>query len=230
MNATDIKYHPFRAAAQAAFSELSSDSAHRYYSLKAQKDVQNVLDPSITLYAWIYQLAELTYMMGLQCRAWCDALETNAQASARPVLLLAPAQVEDTEDLWEVEADYELVEFSPSAAAQAFISPLLMLYPASTIICGLVWNPAPGRDMHTEVERLLELQHVPLMLAAAPETAMQSTTEQIPAVDEFVSALEVPGATGGKQRKPKATAGSKAAAKPKQTKARAKTGARAGVK
>ena len=77
MNAPDIKYNPFRAAAQAAFSELSSDSAHRYYSLKAQKDVQNVLDTSITLYAWIYQLAELTYMMGLQCRTWCDAPDSK---------------------------------------------------------------------------------------------------------------------------------------------------------
>ena len=206
MNATNTAYNPFRASAAAAFAELSSEQAKRFYFLKAQEDIQTVLDASVTVFTWVYQLAELTYLMGTQCRAWCDALETNAQAPAQPVLL-APARIGDTEDPWEVEADYKLVEFSSSVAAQATTSPMLMLSPASAVICGPVWNPAP-KDMHTEVERM--------------------TRVAAPAVDELVSALEVPGATGDRQRKPRAKAGSKTAAKPKKESARAK--ARAGAK
>ena len=201
MNATEAKYNPFRAAAQAAFAELSSKQAQHFYSLKAQKDVQTVLDNSITLFSWVFQLAELTYMMGTQCRARCDELESNALATALVMPMLATV-LGTVEDPWEVEADYELVEFSPSVAAQATTSPGLMLSPAIADICGPVWNPAP-KDMHTEVERM------PRAAAA-------------PAVDELVSALEVPGATGGRQRKPRAKAGSKAAAKPKGTRAKAK--------
>ena len=100
-------YNPFRAATAAAFSELSSESAQRYYSLKGQKDVQNALDASVTLCAWVCQLAQISYMMGVQCRAWCDELEAQAPAPVRSSLLLAPAK--DTPMVAPVEAGMKLL-------------------------------------------------------------------------------------------------------------------------
>jgi hypothetical protein len=89
----------------------------------------------------------------------------------------------DSEDPWEVDVDYEFVEFSSSVAAQAIASPMLLLAPASTVVCGPVWNPAP-KDIHTEVERLTRA-------AAAPANA----------IDELAMAIDWPGATG--KAKPK---------------------------
>jgi hypothetical protein len=87
-------YNPFRAAAVAAFTELSSEQAHRYYTLKAQKDFQNTLDSTITLVCWVYQLAEMTYMMGLQCRIMYNSLESQTQAPILSSMALAPAKNE----------------------------------------------------------------------------------------------------------------------------------------
>jgi hypothetical protein len=137
---------------------------------------------------------------------------------------------------------------APQATVQqhlaAEISPDFWLEPMpfthTPPVVGPIWNPAPGRDMHTEVERLLRLQHVPLTLGAAAEPVMQPTRKgrgqtkaaaaPSKAEDELATALDVPGATGGKQRKPraKASTGKAAADKPKPTRARA--GAKAGAK
>jgi hypothetical protein len=82
MNAT---YNPFRAAAEAVFAELSS---RQFYVSKAFE----AIDGAITVSTWAYQLAQMTYMMGGQCRQWCEELERNAQAPAQVLLLLMPAQ------------------------------------------------------------------------------------------------------------------------------------------
>jgi hypothetical protein len=224
MNATEIKYNPFRAAAQAAFAELSSEKAQHFYSLKAQKDVQAVLDNSITLFSWVFQLAELTYMMGAQCRVWCDELEPNAQATVLAMPMLATG-FEAVEDPWEVEVDYEWVEFSPSVAGGwAFVSPMLLLAPASNVVCVSAWNPTPT-DINTEVEQLLKLQCIPATLPA-PEPVLELKPAP-ETMDELATALDVPGAIAQpkRERKPK-TGTSKAIAQPKST--RAKAGARAG--
>jgi hypothetical protein len=229
MNATDTKYNPFHAATAAAFSELSSEQAQRFYSLKAQKDIQNVLNNSVTLFCWVFQLAELTYAMGAQCRAWCAELETNAQAPTRTLPLLTLAQVE-AEAPWEIEADYEFVEFTPSVAAQAFTSPVLLLASprSSTVFCGSVWNPAP-KDMHAEVSRLHERERHMLMQSPVIEQPAPEPVPTLEEVDELATALDVPGAPGRpkRERKPK-TSTSKAVAQPKGTRARAKakTGAK----
>jgi hypothetical protein len=204
MNATDVKYNPYHAATSAAFAELSSEQAQRFYSLKAQEDILTVLDASVTLFCWVYQLAELTYAMGAQCRAWCNERETNAQSTALAMPILATV-----EDPWEVEADYEFVEFSPYVVAQANASSMLLLAPASTMVCESVWSQTP-KDMRTEVEWI------------------RAATVFAPAEAELTMALDVPGATGGKQRKSRAKASisKNAAAKPKG--ARARAGAKGG--
>lgn len=86
-------YNPFRAAAEAAFAEITSEQAKQFYALKAQKDFQNALDGAITVCAWAYQLAQMTYMMGVQCRAWCDELEREARTCDRIPPLLPPAKI-----------------------------------------------------------------------------------------------------------------------------------------
>jgi hypothetical protein len=130
----------------------------------------------------------------------------------------------DSEDPWEVEPDYELVEFSSSVAAQAGTSPMLMLAPASTPICGTVWNP-PGRDIHAEVERLHQLQHVPLLLAPAPaqeQPAPELTRKgrgqtKVAAAPANADELATGGRPGEKASNSRAKGGTRNA-KPKQSK------------
>lgn len=90
MNAT---YNPFRAAAEAAFSEITSEQAKQFYALKAQKDFQNALDGAITVCAWAYQLAQMAYMMGAQCREWCEDLHVRTGECDRATPLLTPAKI-----------------------------------------------------------------------------------------------------------------------------------------
>ncbi len=207
MNATAITYNPFRAAAEAAFSELSSEQAQQFYALKAQKDFQNALDGAVTVCAWAFQLAQMSYMMGVQCRAWCDELETNAQIPAldRTTLLLAPAK--DTPIVAPTEVGMKLLGnairsgLNLIAPVSEEVEPMdeeitpgtLLLLPAlQTGILAEVWNPEPT-DMHTEVQRM----------ATAPAKAE----------DELASSLLVPGATGKRTRKPKAKAEPKTSAR-----------------
>jgi hypothetical protein len=121
MNATETKYNPFRAAAAAAFAELSSEQAQHFYSLKAQKDVQTVLDNSITLFSWVFQLAELTYTMGIQCRAWCNALEPNAQATVLAMPMLATG-FEAVADPWQVQFAADLMLSAKSSQSVRYRS------------------------------------------------------------------------------------------------------------
>jgi hypothetical protein len=206
MNATEVKYNPFRAAAQVAFSELSSDQAQHFYSLKAQEDIQSVLDASVTVCAWVFQIAELTYAMGAQCRVWCDDLEINAQATALALPILATV-----EDPWEIEADYEWVEFSPSVAAQADISPTLLLASASPMVCES-GNQTPK-----------DIKCIPATLLALRGRGKTQAKQE--------STLDVgnePGATGGQPRKPKAKASTSKTAATKPKGVRAKAGANGG--
>jgi hypothetical protein len=196
MNATTATYNPFREAAEAAFSEITSEQAQQFYSLKAQKDFQNALDGAITVCAWAYQIAQMTYMMGVTCRQWCEELEVNAQAPDHVTLLLAPAKDTPLSAPAEVGAkllgdairsglnlikpkteEVEIIdeEITPGA--------LMILPPVAFGVIGQIWNPAPT-DMHTEVQRM----------ATAP----------VKDEDELAASLLVPGATGKRTRKPRA--------------------------
>lgn len=203
MNATAITYNPFRAAAEAAFSELSSDSAQHYYSIKAQKDFQNTLDATATVFVWVYQLAEMTYMMGIQCRQWCEELEANAQspAPASATLLLAPAK--DAPMVAHIEVGMKLLSdavrsglnlITPATeeVEEVELTPgaLLILPPLTTGIIGQVWNPE-HTDMHRENARMV----LPAQVEA-----------------ELGASLDVPGAKG-RTRKPRAKAQPKTSAR-----------------
>jgi hypothetical protein len=198
MNATTATYNLFRAAAEAAFSELSSEQAQQFYALKAQKDFQNALDGAVTVCAWAFELAQMTYMMGIQCRQWCDEFEANAQTPApdRATLLLSPAK--NSPMVAPAEAGMKLLgdairsglnlikpETEEVEIMDEEITPgaLMILPPVAFGVTGQIWNPAPT-DMHTEVQRM--------------------TTAPAKAEDELVSGLLVPGATGKRTRKPRA--------------------------
>jgi hypothetical protein len=198
MNATAATYNPFRAAAETAFSEITSEQAKQFYALKAQKDFQNALDGAVTVCAWAFELAQMTYMMGIQCRQWCDELEANAQAPAsdRATLLLAPAK--DSPMVAPAEVGMKLLGdairsgmnlFKPETEEAEIIDEeitpgaLMILPPLQSGIIGQIWNPAPT-NMHTEVQRM--------------------TTAPAKAEDELAASLLVPGAKGKRTRKPRA--------------------------
>jgi hypothetical protein len=203
MNATTATYNPFRAAAEAAFCEITSEQAQQFYALKAQKDFQNTLDGAVTVCAWAFQLAQMTYMMGIQCRQWCDELEANAQAptSASATLLLEP--VKDTPLSAPAEVGMKLLGDAIRSGLNLIapiteevqqmdeeIAPgaLMILPPLQSGVIGQIWNP-PATDMHTEV------QH---MATASAKTE-----------GDLTPSLLVPGATGKRTRKPRAKAESK---------------------
>jgi hypothetical protein len=202
MNATTDTYNPFRAAAEAAFSELSSEQAQQFYALKAQKDFQNALDGAVTVCAWAFELAQITYMMGIQCRQWCDELEANAQTPSfnSATLLLSPAK--DSPMAAPAEAGMKLLGdairsgmnlFKPETEEAEIIDEeitpgaLMILPPLQSGIIGQIWNPATT-DMHLENARMV-----------APAKAE----------DELAASLEVPGAQGKRTRTSKAKGGTR---------------------
>ncbi|HEY9827796.1 MAG TPA: hypothetical protein V6D19_20345 [Stenomitos sp.] len=78
-------YNPFQAALSAAYHELTSKNAQRYYAIKAQKDIQNTLDTTITVFAWVYQIAESTYSLYVQSRTWSDSAYSSELSSELPL-------------------------------------------------------------------------------------------------------------------------------------------------
>jgi hypothetical protein len=127
----------------------------------------------------------------------------KAQVSVQAIVLQLVEAVEDVPDFW------------------AESLPLFHTPP----VVGVVWNPAPGRNMHEEVRRLFELQHVPLTLPAPmiEQPAPEPVLEQKPdpeAMDELATVLDVPGAKLA--RRPSAVAKPKRERKPKAMKTRAK--------
>jgi hypothetical protein len=170
MNATTATYNPFRAAAEAAFCEITSEQAQQFYALKAQKDFQNALDGAITVCAWAFQLAQMTYMMGVKCRAWCDELEVNAQETSSVTLLLAPAK--DTPLSAPAEVGMKLLgdairsglnlitpmtDETPKMNAEIKPGALMILPLLTTGVTGQVWNPAPTAPAKAEDELVLAL-------------------------------------------------------------------------
>jgi hypothetical protein len=204
MNAT---YNPFRAAAETAFCEITSEQAQQFYALKAQKDFQNALDGAVTVCAWAFQLAQMTYMMGVQCRQWCDELEVNAQAPSlnSATLLLSPAK--DSPMVAPAEVGMKLLGDAIRSGLNLFkpeteeveikdeeITPgaLVILPPVAFGVIGQVWNPKPT-DMHRENARM--------------------TTAPAKAEDELAASLLVPRATGKRTRKPRTKAKPKTSAR-----------------
>jgi hypothetical protein len=138
-------------------------------------------------------------------------------------------------DVAEADIKAKAQAFQPDETAELvpdfWSEPLPLIHTPPVV--GAMWNPAPGRDMHQEVARLYELQHVPLTLPAPiiELTALEPVVEQKPApeaTNELATAFDVPGAIGGQQRKPKTKASTSKAAAAKPKEARARAGAKAG--
>jgi hypothetical protein len=81
---------------------------------------------------------------------------------------------------------------------------------------GQIWNPQPT-DMHTEVQRMLEIAR-----AEDGANALDATAAPAIAEDMLVGALDVPGATGTPKRQPRKKAVETAIVQPKQARAKAK--------
>lgn len=74
-----MQYNPIKAAAVAAWSELSSPEAIQFYGDRAWSD-------TLTTYATVRSLCIMVIQMGQFCRSWCDDL---VQASVQPQAALA---------------------------------------------------------------------------------------------------------------------------------------------
>jgi hypothetical protein len=75
------RYNPYMAALAAAATELASDRAQGYYSIRAQQDIQSAFEAVLTLGCWVYQLAVMTYELG-------RAASNQRRASSTPTLAL----------------------------------------------------------------------------------------------------------------------------------------------
>lgn len=113
-----MSYNPFRSAFTAAAAELTSPAARRYYSRRAQQDIQ-------AIFVLVFELACMAYELGAQCRQWVDDLEQSAQATPTPQApaaisavriagLLTPAQ-DATVNNYGTSAPYALAGFAPIA-------------------------------------------------------------------------------------------------------------------
>jgi hypothetical protein len=235
MNTAGISHNPLQAAFDAAHAELTSTEARVTY----RRIHYLVGEIAMVLLGFglgfvlpflaVINLALGGYRVAVRLfRAVNGRL--NPSLSASDLLMPSVGMA--------IASHQEFASQPGSAAAQAaavedvpdFWAEPLPLFHTPPVV-GVAWNPAPGRNMHEEVRRLFELQHVPLTLPApiieqlAPEPATE-LPEQAPVVDELATALDVPGAIAKpkRERKPKARLSKAAAAKPKE--ARASAGAK----
>jgi hypothetical protein len=123
-------YNPFATAFQAAISELTSDNAKRYYSLRVQADMQSVM-------VLVMQLGCMAYELGAQCRQWMDAynesaipsieeaviIEPQPLLSAAPVLLALPAAIAPHPDHERVLRRISKVTALPTVGDEVLITP-----------------------------------------------------------------------------------------------------------
>jgi hypothetical protein len=233
MKVSGITHNPIQAAVRAAYAELTSTEAQATYSRIRHITRETAMDAlvvglcGVVAVATTIETAQTVYRHTKRVYgkvyAWLNPSPLPSAEMARASTELAAA-LAIAADVAEAQAEAKALPLSVAEPVPDFwAEPMPLIH--TPPVFGQVWNP-PGRDMHTEVERLLELQSVPLTLAAAPEPVEQPT-DQAPVLDEIVTTLDVPGATGKRTSKAKSKAGTgkAAAAKPEQTRATAKTGA-----
>jgi hypothetical protein len=88
------RYSPFASALSAAISELTSDQATRYYSIRAQQDIQTTLD-------LVLGFACFAYAFGQQCRQWMNAEQPSeclaiALPEAKEIVLVSDSSIVQT--------------------------------------------------------------------------------------------------------------------------------------
>jgi hypothetical protein len=76
-------YNPFATAFSAAIAELTSGNAKRYYSQRAQQDIQAVL-------VFIVQFGCLAYELGQAARQWVDAYNAAAIPAVEETTVIDP--------------------------------------------------------------------------------------------------------------------------------------------
>jgi hypothetical protein len=235
MNTAGISHNPLQAAFDAAHAELTSTEARvtyrriRYLVGEIAMVLLGFGLRFVLPFLAVINLALGGYRVAVRLfRAVYGRLNPSLSASdlLMPSVEMAIASHQEfASQPGSTAAQAAAVEDVPDFWAEPL--PLFLTPP----VVGVAWNPAPGRNMHEEVRRLFELQHVPLTLPApiieqlAPEPATE-LPEQAPVVDELATALDVPGAIAKpkRERKPKARLSKAAAAKPKE--ARASAGAK----
>jgi hypothetical protein len=72
------------SALAAAATELASDRAQGYYSIRAQQDIQSVFEAVLSLGCWVYQLAVTTYELGRAASNQRRASSTSTLALCQP--------------------------------------------------------------------------------------------------------------------------------------------------
>jgi hypothetical protein len=210
MSRAGITHNPIQAAVRSAHAELTSAEAAATYRRVRHITRETALDALViglcgvvavavgieaaqTIYRHVKRFHGKVY-------AWLNPSPLPSAEMARASADLAAA-LSTAADVAEAQVSAKALPLSVAEPVPDFwAEPMPLIH--TPPVFGQVWNP-PGRDMHTEVERLLELQSVPLTLAAAPEPVEQPT-DQAPVLDEIVTTLDVPGATGKRTSKAKA--------------------------
>jgi hypothetical protein len=210
-NAAGITHNPLTASVSAVYAELTSADAqatYRHIQHITREAAMNALVLGLCGVVAVATTIEAAQAVYRHAKRFYGKVYARFNLSPLPSAEMARA-ADDLAAALSTAADVAEAQVSAKALPLSVAEPVLDFWaePMPLIhtppVFGQVWNP-PGRDMHTEVERLLELQYVPLTLAAAPEPVEQPT-EQAPVLDEIVTTLDVPGATG--KRTSKANAG-----------------------
>ena len=199
MHRAGITHNPVLAAVRAAYAELVSDEATVTYrrighiTREAAMDsliiglcgvvavsvgvdvVQKGYRTAAKLYRAVYgrinpSVPEPKLLpsceMALASTELAAALDHFATVAEADVQANAEA---DAEVQYSLEAMKQPIKFEPIPDFWAEPLPLIHTPP----VVGPIWNPAPERDMHLEVARLMALKYVPFTLAPAPEPAPQ---------------------------------------------------------
>ena len=200
MNTAGITHNPIQFAVRAAYAELTSDASFTTYrrishiTREAAMDgliiglcgvaaisvgvdvVQRGYRTAAKLYRAVYGRfnpsvpePELlpSVSMAIASEELAAALDHFATVAEANVQAKADA---DVEVQYSLEAMQQPVEFEPMPDFWAEPLPLIHTPP----VVGPIWNPAPGRDMHLEVARLMALQPVHFTLSCAPERVAES--------------------------------------------------------
>jgi hypothetical protein len=77
-------YNPFISAIDVAVTELTSDAAKRYYTNKAQADIQTTVDAALTVGIGLYNLCSFIYALGASVGDAHYVAVTDYANSAQP--------------------------------------------------------------------------------------------------------------------------------------------------
>ncbi len=236
MTAAKITHNPVQAAVRFAYAELTSAEAQATYRRIRHITRETAMDALVVGLCGVVAVAT-TIETAQAIYRHAVAFYGMAQARFKPAPVIVPtvemaiavtddkaiaAMVEEVRYERYFHAQFDQLDSDVQLIMEEEVDEAI-----TQVAIAQLKSARAALALQTEGDRLAReaLAHV---VAQGVRFAMdgQQPVAEVAVVDELAASLEVPGATGVPKRQRKASTGKAAAAKPKQTRARARAGAK----